>query len=173
MFWVFSLVGVLVALIAIVVIVGFSLPKEHVASRTLKLNQKPDAVWNMITDFQNQPSWLPLVVSAEKQPDHNGNAVWYELYKNSSDKITLETTESMPPQKLVRTIPDTGGVFFGRWEYEITPTKDGCSIKITEFGTVPNPVFRFMSKFVFGHNTTVETYLKALAAKFGQPADIS
>jgi hypothetical protein len=173
MFWALSLAGLIVALIAIVVVVGFSLPKEHVASRRLKLDQKPDAVWNVITDFQNQPSWLPLVVSAEKQPDHNGNAVWQEVYKNSSDKITLETTESIPFQKLVRTIPDTGGVFFGRWEYEITTTKDGCAVKITEFGSVSNPVFRFMSKFVFGHNSTIETYLKALAEKFGQPADIS
>ena len=173
MFWVFSLVGVVVALIAIVVIVGFSLPKEHTASRTLKLDQKPEAVWNVITDFKNQPSWLPLVTSAEKQADHDGHPVWQEVYKNSNDKITLETTESVPPQKLVRTIPDTGGPFFGRWEYEITPTKNGCAVKITEYGTVPNPVFRFMSKFVFGHNATVESYLKALAAKFGQAPDIS
>jgi len=173
MFWVFSLVGLVVILVAIVVIVGFALPKEHVASRTLKLSQKPDTVWNLITDFQNQPTWLPLVKSVEKFPNHDGNPVWQEVYGGSGDKIILETTESVPPQKLVRTIPDTGGPFFGRWEYEIAPTRDGCSIKITEYGTVPNPVFRFMSKFVFGHCGTIEGYLKALAAKFGQPADIS
>jgi hypothetical protein len=171
-FWILSPVVVVIGLIAVVVIVGFALPKEHVASRTLKISQTPDTIWNVICDFQNQPSWLPLVTSVEKAQDHNGKPVWLEIYKDSGDKVTLETTESIAPQKLVRTIPDTGGPFFGRWEYEITPTQGGCTVKITEYGVVTNPVFRFMSRFVFGHYTTVESYLKALAARFGQPADI-
>ena len=173
MFWALSIVGVVVVLIAIVVIVGFSLPKEHIASRTLKLSRQPQPVWDTITDFPSQPGWLPLVKSVEKMPDQNGQPVWEEVYKNSGDKITLITTTAIAPRKLVRTIPDTGGPFFGRWEYEITPAKDGCTIQITEYGTVPNPVFRFMSKFVFGHYGTIESYLKGLAAKFGEPADIS
>jgi len=33
---------------------------------------------------------------------------------------------------------------------------------------VPNVLFRFMSRFVFGHTATMDTYLQALGRKFNE-----
>ena len=40
-------------------------------------------------------------------------------------------------------------------------------VTITEYGEVYNPIFRFMSKYIMGHNGTMDGYLTALAKKFG------
>lgn len=38
-------------------------------------------------------------------------------------------------------------------------------MKITEEGFVTNPLFRVLSKFVFGHDATMKTYLADLSRK--------
>ena len=47
----------------------------------------------------------------------------------------------------------------------------GSTVTITENGTVSNPLFRFMSKFVFGHYRSLETYARDLAKRFRDNAE--
>ena len=42
-------------------------------------------------------------------------------------------------------------------------------VTITEHGEVYNPIFRFISKYIMGHNGTMDAYLTALGMKFGTP----
>ena len=50
----------------------------------------------------------------------------------------------------------------------IAPSDDGGSVvTITERGSVYNPVFRFVSRFILGHTATMETYLRSLGHRFG------
>lgn len=58
--------------------------------------------------------------------------------------------------------------FGGKWIYEITTNATATELRITEDGEVYNAVFRFVSRFVFGHHATIETYLKDVARKFQQ-----
>jgi uncharacterized protein YndB with AHSA1/START domain len=168
MFWPLVILGVLVGAISLVTLIGVFLPEEHVATRTMALPQSPQNVWEAITDFPGMTKWNSEVKSVERLPDLNGREVWQEEYSRSM-KIPLETIESTPPRKLVRRIADDDLPFGGTWEYVIVPTTEGGSqLTITERGRVKNPLFRFMSRYVFGHATTIENYLKALAAKFGQ-----
>jgi len=84
-------------------------------------------------------------------------------------KIPLETIEVEAPRRLMRRIASDDLGFGGVWEYSITPTTEGgCQLTVIERGTVGNPLFRFLSKFVFGHAATMEKYLTALANKFGE-----
>ena len=45
-------------------------------------------------------------------------------------------------------------------------------VRITEDGQVYNPVFRFMSRFVFGHARTMDAYLRALGRAAGQEVEV-
>src|SRR5437868_27244 len=81
------------------------LPKGHQVARTIALKQSPEAVWQAITDFPNVPSWNTRLAKIEKLDDRNQHEVWKETYKNGYG-LTLETTESIPPTRLVRTIAD-------------------------------------------------------------------
>ncbi|MCI0337331.1 MAG: SRPBCC family protein [Acidobacteria bacterium] len=172
MFWPLVAIVVLVAVILFVTLIGILLPEEHVASRTIALPQPPQTIWQVVSDFGNTPTWNSEVKSVERLPDRNGHEVWQEEYQRGM-KIPLETIESVAPRRLVRRIADENLPFGGTWEYIITPTTEGGSqLIITERGKVRNPVFRFMSRYVFGHATTIDNYLKALAAKFGEPVTI-
>lgn len=167
MYWILGIVGILVLAGIIVFVIGSFLPEDHVASKTLTLRQPPEKVWQVISDFANQPKWNPEMKSVERLPDRNGHAVWQE--EMSGMKIPLETLETEAPKKLVRRIASEDLGFGGDWEYIITPTIEGGSqLTITERGKVPNALFRFMSKYVFGHTATMEKYMTALAGKFGE-----
>jgi hypothetical protein len=65
------------------------------------------------------------------------------------------------------------GPFSGRWEIDIAPIAGGSKVKITEVGKVSNPFFRFVSKYIIGHSTFMEKYLKGLAGKFGEQANFA
>ena len=167
MYWFLGLLGLLVLIGIVVIVIGNFLPEHHVASKTLTLRQSPETVWQVITDFANQPKWHPDMKSVERLPDHNGHAVWQE--EMSGMKIPLETLETEAFKKLVRRIASDDLGFGGDWEYVLTPTiEGGCQLTVTEYGKVPNPLFRFLSKYVFGQTATIEKYLKALAGKFDE-----
>jgi hypothetical protein len=164
-------VGVFVLLIIVVLIVGLLTPADHQASRTLRLKQSPEVVWAAINDHAAEPSWRDDMASVTSAGERNGKPVWQENYKDGNT-LQLITTESRPPNRMVREIAEEGP-FSGRWEIDIQPDAGGSTVKITEIGKVSNPFFRFVSKYVIGHTYQMEKYLTSLAKKFGEPPDIS
>ena len=167
---------IVIALVAIVIAIfaaGAVLPRKHVASVAARIGQRPRAIWSLIIDHGDDPKWRPELKSIEQRPNRNGHPVWLETYKNGS-RLELEDTVIDPPRRLVREVRDTGNMFSGRWEIEIAPDGANAStVRITEYGEVPNPFFRFMSRFVFGHTKSMEQYLSNLASKFGEKAEFA
>jgi hypothetical protein len=161
--------GILFAVVAIVLIGGMLLPEEHHASRTLVTRQSPQAIWDTINDHASEPQWRNDVANVTSLGERNGKPVWQENYKDGN-KLTLITTESKPPARMVRELTDLDGPFSGRWEIDIAPTSDGSKVTVTEIGKVTNPVFRFISKYFIGHTTFMEKYLTDVAGKFGEKA---
>jgi hypothetical protein len=156
-----------VALFLVTLVGGLLLPAEHHASRTLVTKQSAQAIWDTINDHANEPKWRSDIESVSSLGERNGNPAWQENYKDGN-KVALITTESKPPARMVRELTDLEGPFSGRWEIDIQPTPTGSKIAITEIGKVSNPFFRFVSKYVIGHTTFMEAYLKGLAGKFGE-----
>jgi hypothetical protein len=165
--WLIRIVIVLVVLILAIVVAGALLPEEHHASRTLITKQTPQALWDAINDHANEQNWRSDVANVKSLGDREGKPVWQEIYKDGNT-VTLMTTESKPPTRMVRELTDLEGPFSGRWEIDIVPTAIGSNITITEIGKVSNPVFRFVSKFIIGHTTFMERYLRELAGKFSE-----
>ena len=171
--WTAIIVGIIVALVATVIVIGYLLPVGHVASRAIDLPAPPDSVWRAITEFEAMPRWRPDVSSVATLPPADGRPRWRESGSNGT--ITYETVESTPPTRLVSRIADDALPFGGSWTYQLTPAAGGTRLEITENGEVRNPVFRFMSRFVFGHHATMDAYLKALDAHLrrGAPAPVT
>jgi uncharacterized protein YndB with AHSA1/START domain len=161
--WAFQ---VLLSLVILVTVIGWLLPRDHVATRIGRYGQPPETIWKAITDVDAMPSWRERLKSVEHLPDRNGLPAHLEI--TSDGKIPFETVEMTPPQKLVTRIADPKLPFGGTWTFEIAPMADGATLRITERGYVTNPFFRFMSRFVFSQTSTMETYLKALAKKVGE-----
>ena len=160
--------GGVVALILVVLIIGALLPKEHAASREITLRRQPSEVYATLRDFAAAPKWRPDVERIEILDAVDGRVRFREHSKNG--RVTYEVVQESPPEKLVTRIVDRDLGYFGSWTYLLSPTNDGTRLRITEDGEVPNVLFRFMSRFVFGHTATMDAYLRALARKFGEEA---
>lgn len=162
-----TVVVVVVALILVVIAIGFALPANHLARTKTTFKASPEQVWAAITDIENFPSWRSDVKSVSLSPESTGKPKWVE--NGSNGKISYEHTESVRPSRLRVRLTDESLPFGGTWTYELVPAVGGTELTITEDGIVRNPLFRFMSRYVFGHYSTQEKYLGDLAKKLNEP----
>lgn len=163
--WIYITLGSLAAIIMVVWVIGMLLPTAHVVSRTAIIPATPENVWKMLTDIPAFPSWRKDLKTVELVDNRTEHVIWKET--GSFGAITMERMEADPPRRLVTRIADTNLAYGGRWIYEITPAEGGSRVTITEEGEVYNPLFRFMSRFIFGHSSTIETFLGELGGRFG------
>ena len=150
--------------VLIAVIIGFLLPKQHVASRAIALHRKQADVFQLISDFKAAPSWRSDVREVDLLPPSGGHIHYRERGANGT--ITMEIVESNSPSRMVSQIADKSLPFGGMWIFDISPTAEGCRLNITERGEIYNPVFRFVSRFFLGYHRTLDTYLQNVSRKF-------
>jgi uncharacterized protein YndB with AHSA1/START domain len=149
-------------LIAVLVVVGYLLPVDHVASAEARFARPPGEVFATIADVKRYPEWRPDVSRVELLADAPRTR-WKE--SGGSGEITFEVEDATPPGRLRARIADRTLPFGGTWTYEVTPSGSGTVVRITERGEVYNPVFRVLSRFVFGHTATMEQFLRNLERK--------
>jgi uncharacterized protein YndB with AHSA1/START domain len=165
--------AVIAGFLAIVVVVGWSLPVHHRASLARTYRATPAAMYALITDAASFPSWRSDVSHVETLPAENGQAQWTETTKNGS--ISYRVEQSTPDQLLVTRIANRDLPFGGAWTYELVPAGEAeTTLRLTEDGEVYNPIFRFVSRFVMGHEATMKQYLAAVGTRFPEvAADVS
>ena len=150
---------VLVSLIGIVAIIGALLPVKHRVTREATFKLSADKLFALISTPADFPKWRTGVKSVEMLPSGGGLPKWTEV--SSDGSITFAVTQAVPGVQLVTTIADKSLPFGGSWTYVLAPAgPDSTTLRITEDGEVYNVIFRFMSRFVFGHASTIEKYLK-------------
>ncbi len=159
-------VAVLILFAAAVWIVGLLLPVRHVSARSAVYRQPPDAVWALISVPQAYPAWRKDVRTVEMLPPVEGRLQWREV--GGERPLTFEVVTMEVPRRLVTRIADTGLPFGGGWTFSLVPDGNGCRLSIRENGEIYNPVFRFVARFFIGYHRTLEAYLKAVGAKFGE-----
>ena len=165
MTWILYGFGGLVGLVALVAVAGALLPKGHSATRRATFKRPADEIWAAITDIEKFPSWRSGLKSVERLPDRDDRPVWRET--GSMGAMTLEQVESRKPVKFVGRIVGESA-FGGTWTYVLESSGATTTLAITEDGEIYNPIFRFLARFVFGHTSTTESYLRDLGRKFGE-----
>ncbi|MEP6730159.1 MAG: SRPBCC family protein [bacterium] len=155
--------GVLVAVVLLGVVVGWSLPVHHRASREVTYAASPERIYDVITNVEDFPAWRPKVKSVEQVAGPNGARSFRE---SGADGVILYVVdEAVPGRRLVTRIADDKLPFGGKWTYELIPVPAGTTLRITEDGEVHNPIFRLVSRFVFGHRATIDNYFGDLGRK--------
>src|SRR3989442_4574140 len=168
--WVLIVFGGLVGLIALVALVGAFVSRDHRATSPVTLRQPPDSVWRVVRDRGNITAWWPAMEKAAGLPDRDGNEVWRQ--KISGFDVPIIVMESAPPRRLVTQIdPTAGGAFGGTWTYELASDGTGTRISVTEAGWISNPIFRSMSRFLFGYYGPLDKYLNALGKRLGESVE--
>ena len=164
-----GIIAGLVLLAAIVALVGSRLPKEHVASRSIFLKRSPSEVYAVVRDFGSAPKWRSGVTQVDVETQPNGSVYFREV--GSNDTVNYELVEDVPAERMVTRIRDTNLGYSGQWTYTFAAQNGGTRVTIREDGVVSNIFFRFMSRYVFGHTATIDSYLAALARHFGEQSN--
>src|SRR5690606_37164839 len=151
-------------LVAAVFAAGAALPREHTAAVQVDLSVPPESVYAAIADVAASADWREDVSSVELLSADPLR--WREAA--SWGTLTLVRGAAETDRRLVHRIEDTGEPFGGTWSYDLVSTDGGTRLTITEDGWVSNPVFRLMSRFVFGHYSTMEAYARDLGRRFGE-----
>lgn len=157
--WLLIGAGVVAALVAGVLVVGMMLPESHTATVAAEYPVPPELVWSAITEVDAFPQWRRGVTRVEVlEPAEEGGPPrrWRET--GEYGPMTLEVVEMEPGRRLVARIADQGLPYGGTWTYRAEPVPGGTRLTITEDGEVYSPLFRFMSRFVFGHESTLRDY---------------
>jgi membrane-associated PAP2 superfamily phosphatase len=141
--WIAIVAGGLMLVVAGIAAIGSLLPRNHKASRTLRLTLPPADVW-------------PVLIQATEASD-----------------VPVDVLERDPPRRLVTRVTEKEKNFGGTWTITIAPTPSGSDVTITEDGWVANPIFRFASRFIIGHHATMDALLKQVAKTLDEPAALS
>jgi hypothetical protein len=141
--WVWIGLAGTVALVAVIAFIGSQLPRNHVASRTLRVHRPPQDVWPVVTQLM------------------------------AASSVPSDIVENDPPRRLVSRVKDTEKMFGGTWTVSLAPVEErsaatASTLTITEDGWVANPIFRFVSRFVVGHHATMDGILKNVAKQLGE-----
>lgn len=157
---------VLAALAVAVLGVGWLLPVKHRCARSAVFKQPPQAVWALVTAPAAYPDWRKDARHVEVLSGESGRLRWRE--SGGERPLTFEVIASQPETRWSIRIVDAGLPFSGVWIFDLVPDGAGCRLSIREEGEIYSPFFRFMARFVFGYHRTLEAYLRAVAAHFGE-----
>jgi len=160
------IIAIMFAVVLAVLLIGALLPKNHVASRQIVIHRSLAEVYQSVRNFEAAPSWRSDLERVEVIPTDDNHIRFREHGKHGA--VTYDLVEDRPNEKIVTCIVDKDLGYSGTWTYVFTDEPDGTRVEITERGEVSNILFRFMSRFVFGHSSTIEQYLAALGRKFGE-----
>lgn len=161
--WGLVALGVLVLAFIAMYAIGAALPVAHTATVSAELDSPREEVWALLTDVEGYAGWRPDVAAVTRLDDQDGRPVWREEAEMGAMTFAIESWD--PPRRLVTRIADEGLPFAGRWIYVLEPAGEATAVTITEEGEVYNPLFRFMSRFIFGHDSTMRAFLDAARAE--------
>jgi uncharacterized protein YndB with AHSA1/START domain len=161
-----SIIAALVLLVAVMALIGSRLPKSHSVSRSVVLHQQPATVYTVARDFASMPKWRADVRGVEVTKAADGRVHFREEAQHGA--VNYELSEEVPGNRMVTRILDTDLGYSGKWTYVFTPEGQYTRVTITEDGEVSNVFFRFLSKYAFGHTSSIDTYLTSLGKHFGE-----
>jgi hypothetical protein len=159
MAWYWYVLIVIAGGAAAIYLTGAALPRNHSAARSAEIAAPPEAVFAKIADFEKRPSWRKDVKTVKVEPGGR-----FVIEETSMGAIRYEVVELAAPRRLVTRIADDALEFGGTWTIEVQAAPEGSLVTVREDGFVKSPVFRFLSRFVFGHTRTMDDFLRDLRA---------
>jgi len=159
-------VAIVVGLGLVVLMVGYALPVKHRGVGEATFKASPETLYSLITKVDSFTTWRGGLQKVEPVSSPDGKIRWRETSRQGPMAFVFETTE--PNRRVVTRIDDKSLPFGGTWTYEIIPAAAGqTTLRITEDGEVYNPIFRFVSRYFMGYDSSIKQYLADVGRKVG------
>jgi len=162
---VLTMAGLGLVAIAVPLIGGMLLPVAHQATASRDFAQPLEEIWALVSDPLASAAWPGRELKHVEIETRDGAGValtWREFYNDGSD-LGFERARIQPPQVFVSRIADEGLPYGGTWTFFLEPMEGGGTrLSITENGEIYSAYFRFIGKYVIGHDATMNDYLHAL-----------
>ncbi|EPG74024.1 polyketide cyclase/dehydrase and lipid transport [Leptospira fainei serovar Hurstbridge str. BUT 6] len=159
MFWLAISTAIFLTIVIIIVVIGLLLPQEHEAEGEREIAAPIEEAFAVIRNPEEYPRWRSGVRSVIKESD----TVWLEKDSHGHHIRYCFESENRPSSLLVRILSE-GLPYQGTWEYHFLKLGPYLTrVRIREEGKIYNPIFRFLSRFFFGHTATIHQILKELS----------
>ncbi len=145
----------LVSIVVLLLVISFFLPAKVHVERTMIINAKPEAVFNMVNDLKNWNSWSPWnridtamkITYGEISEGKGASYSWTSNHKNVGNG-DLKILESMPFESIAVELNFMGqGTALGGYKFE----PEGEKTKMTwsmDSDMGMNPIGRFFGLFI-------------------------
>ena len=158
--WLLGVAALPVAAVAIVYGVGALLPRDHVAAAERFVPVDPASVAAIVRDVGNYPRWRSGLERVELLGRAGAGMRFVE--HSGHDPIAFLLVEEEADARFRSTITNPDLPFGGYWTITLDPMNRGTRVRIEEHGFVSDPLYRFFARFLFGHESTMRTWLDDL-----------
>lgn len=165
--WLVRVVVALALAAALMALIGLALPVGHQASRSAEIAARRDAVFALLRDVERYPEWRTGISAVAVLEVIDGLPRFREDGESGPIIFRLERADA--PAFMRTRVDDPDQPFGGTWTFVLVPGDSGTLLTITEDGEVYNPLFRFLSRFVFSQTATLDAYVADVQRRFSSP----
>ncbi len=165
-----GVIALCVLAVSALLMAGAAQPVDHVASVRATFAAPAEEVWTTLTDFENYPDWNSMFHTVRRLDDVDGKPCW--MYEGDWGPMPTVIDELQPPVRMVtRIAPDADIGFEGTWTYELASVDGGCTLTLTEAGSVTSVLLRGMGVLLFDNHDAMVGFLHDLGHEFGQEVE--
>jgi hypothetical protein len=140
----------------VVLVIGFCLPREFVATRTTIISAPSDHVFGVVTDPISQPIWRSDLIEVRD----DGEGQWTEIPKRGDPIRFAEIRREVPYLYEIEFSSQQG--FAGKWVGTFESVSRGTRVTFTETIVVSNPIFRVIARLFRLPDKFMDDYLASL-----------
>ena len=145
--------AIIIGIPTVAYLIGMLLPVQHVATSERSIAAPAVVVAEWVRDVSGQTKWRDGVRKIEIL-QQSPTLPYRETSGNG--QITFLFREVETARRFESVIDDPTLPFGGMWNIALEPQGNLTRVVIREEGEVRSPIFRFASKYVFGHDETNE-----------------
>lgn len=169
--WILIVAAVPFGALAIVAAIGALLPRDHVARGERLVGAPPERIAAMIRNVEAYPRWRSRL-DAVGEVRREARQVRF-VERSAGDAIAYTLVEETPGRRFKSTISDATLPFGGSWTILVEPAGADTRVEIEERGHVGNPIYRFVSTLILGHDRSLKTYLDDLERAGSVSSEVS